>query len=72
MKKLALIAFALTLGSLLFGKVTLIETRNNTLMIDYELEPWKIVTDGDYSRIVTENMDYASTSGAPLLPYDEF
>jgi len=41
-------------------------------MIDYELEPWKIVTDGDYSRIVTENMDYASTSGAPLLPYDEF
>lgn len=72
MKRTAFLLLVLGLTSVLIAKVSLVSQRGTELIVQYNIEPWEIVSEGDFSRIVAKNMDYSSVSGAPLIPYDEF
>jgi hypothetical protein len=72
MKRILSLALILGLVTGLFAEVTLISQRGSELIIGYTLDSWNITTEGSFSRITAEGMDYSSVSGAPLIPYDEF
>ncbi|MDD4310343.1 MAG: C25 family cysteine peptidase [Candidatus Cloacimonetes bacterium] len=72
MKRAFLLLLAIGVSVMLCGKVTLLSTRGTELIAEFTLDDWQVVPDGDFSRIIAEGMDYRTTPGAPLLPYDEF
>lgn len=72
MKRLSLAALGLLLSLSLFAGIKLSSDGGSEFILEYTLNSWQLVAEGDYTRIIAEDMDYSSISGAPLLPYDEF
>lgn len=72
MRRLLLFTSLIFTITFLNAKLTIIEKSETEFLLEFKLEPWELVAEGNYSRIVAENMDYNNNTGAPLIPYDEF
>jgi len=70
-KAVPLLLLIISLSGLLLAKVSVASDTGNLLTVEYETGKWSVTSENGYSRIVAENLDYTSTPGAPLLPYDE-
>ena len=54
------------------AKITLIRSSETELLVEYTIEPFKITAEGEFSRIIAENMGHNSIPGTPSIPYTEF
>jgi len=68
-----LLLFLLLLSAqLVFAKIMLIDQQDGVLTLKYQSEAYQISLVNDFSYIHSENMNYPSDLGAPLLPQAEF
>lgn len=72
MKRLFLTLLGLLMSLVLYAGIRLSSDSGSSLILEYSLGSWDLASEGDYTRIIAEEMDYNSQPGAPLLPYDEF
>ncbi|HNX03058.1 MAG TPA: type IX secretion system sortase PorU [Candidatus Cloacimonas sp.] len=72
MKHFLLSAFTILFSVSLCAKVSIISHSETEMVIEFTTDPWKISTEGEYSRLTAENMSYSDIPGAPSVPYSEF
>ncbi|MBP7310466.1 MAG: hypothetical protein KA984_04185, partial [Candidatus Cloacimonetes bacterium] len=72
MRTLVIIILALFVAGTASATLSLGESRNDELIVEFRLGEWSLSEEGDFSRIVTSDVNYPLISGAPLIPYAEF
>jgi hypothetical protein len=72
MKRLFLTLLGLLMSLVLYAGIRLSSDSGSSLILEYSLGSWDLASEGDYTRIIAEEMDYNRQPGAPLMPYDEF
>jgi flagellar hook assembly protein FlgD len=71
MRRALLILAMLTVFLSLWASVTVLESTANHILLEYKLDGYTLSEQGDFIRIDASGLDYAITSGAPLLPLAE-
>lgn len=71
MKQPFLILAILALVYALPASINVLERTEQYILLEYRLDEFQLVEEGDYVRIDAKNMNYTPVSGAPLLPYSE-
>lgn len=72
MNKKALLILCLILGiQLANASFKVLETKQEQIILEYNLEKYSLVEENDFICIVTSDMNYTIETGAPLLAYEE-
>lgn len=72
MRRNILCAFLMLAFACLSAKVSILSKSETELLLEYEIEPFEITSEGEFSRLNADNMNYSNIQGAPLIPYEEF
>ncbi|MDZ4182930.1 MAG: type IX secretion system sortase PorU [Candidatus Cloacimonadaceae bacterium] len=72
MKSLLLLTLALLLAGALNAEFRVLENTGDRLLIEYRLDDYRLLDQGDFAHIEAGGMSYPTVPGAPLLPTDEF
>jgi len=71
MKQLiAIILMGIGLGYL-WASANVVSLSDNELVVEYRPASWELRSEGNFTRIETNDMNYPIRSGAPLIPFDE-
>ncbi len=72
MKQLIILILMLPGMLALNATVRVLEEHENTLIVEYVLDKYEVLDEGNYSKIMLEDANYPITIGAPSLPSTEF
>ncbi|MDZ4122397.1 MAG: hypothetical protein U1C33_08235, partial [Candidatus Cloacimonadaceae bacterium] len=72
MRSATLIFLGLLVSIGCFAKVSVLESSESRMLVQYSLEDFEIALDGDFSSIVISGFGFDESIGSPLLPYNEY
>ncbi|MDI3503480.1 MAG: hypothetical protein PWP64_416 [Candidatus Cloacimonadota bacterium] len=72
MKRALIFIMLLSFISLIAAKITVVESSENYLILDFVLDDYQVLAQGDYSLIQIDEASFPATPGMPSLPELEF
>ncbi len=72
MRNILITIILLLLLNTLYGAFTVIDNSGDRLVVRFDLNPFEIKTDDQFSEIKTHGMFYPMKAGVPALPYEEW